>query len=107
MSGLQRGGGGHLAGAGMKPEVLSARIDVRAHACPVTWVKTRIALSRLAEGEILEVLLPDGEARVNVPRSAEEEGNRILRLEAAPEEGEGTWRAWLVRGAPMEDRAWP
>lgn len=85
----------------------AARIDVRAHACPVTWVKARIALSRLAEGEILEVLLREGEPRENVPRSAEEDGHRVVRLEAAPEEGPGTWRAWLVRGAPAEDRAWP
>ena len=56
---------------------------------------------------MLEVLLRDGEPRENVPRSAEEDGHRVLRLEPAPEEGEGTWRAWLVRGAPMEDRAWP
>lgn len=91
----------------MNPDAPAARIDVRAHACPVTWVKTRIALSRLAEGQILEVLLPEGEARENVPRSAEEDGNRVLRLEEAPEEGAGTWRAWLVRGTPVEDRAWP
>lgn len=107
MPGLQRGVGRNLAGTGMNPSIPTARIDVRLHACPVTWVKTRIALSRLAEGEILEVLLRDGEPRENVPRSAEEDGNRVVRLEAAPEEGEGTWRAWLVRGSPGEDRAWP
>ena len=91
----------------MNPVVPVARLDVRAHACPVTWVKARIALSRIGEGEVLEVLLRDGEPRENVPRSAEEDGHRVMRLEPAPEEGEGTWRAWLVRGASMEDRAWP
>ncbi len=85
----------------------AARIDVRPHACPVTWVKARIALSRLATGQVLEVLLADGEPRENVPRSAEEDGHRVLRLEAAPEEGPGTWRAWLERGPEPEERAWP
>ena len=91
----------------MTPPAPTARIDVRAHACPVTWVKARIALSRIAEGEVLEVLLREGEPRENVPRSAEEDGHRVLRLEPAPEEGAGTWRAWLQRGAPAEERRWP
>ena len=91
----------------MKPLLPVARLDIRSHACPVTWVKARIALSRIAEGEVLEVLLRDGEPRENVPRSAEEDGHRVLRLEPAPEEGAGTWRAWLMRGVSPEDRAWP
>ncbi len=90
----------------MRPPVPVARLDVRAHACPFTWVKARVALSRIAEGEVLEVLLRDGESRENVPRSAEEDGHRVVRLEPAPEEGAGTWRAWLMRGAPVEDRPW-
>jgi tRNA 2-thiouridine synthesizing protein A len=85
----------------------AARLDLRAHACPLTWVKARVALSRLAEGEVLEVILLDGEPRENVPRSAREDGHGVLRLEPAPEEGAGAWRAWLRRGAPLEDRAWP
>jgi TusA-related sulfurtransferase len=89
------------------PPAPKARLDVRDHACPVTWVKTRIALSRLAEGEVLEVLLRDGEPRQNVPRSAAEDGHVVLGVEPAPDEGEGTWRAWLVRGPAREERAWP
>jgi tRNA 2-thiouridine synthesizing protein A len=85
----------------------AARIDVRPHACPVTWVKARIALGRLREGEVLEVLLADGEPRHDVPRSAAEDGHRVLRLEPAPEEGVGTWRAWLERGPALEERTWP
>lgn len=87
--------------------VPSARIDVRAHACPMTWVKARIALGRLPRGAVLEVLLADGEPRHNVPRSAAEDGHRVLRLEPAPEEGDGTWRAWLARGGEGEEPAWP
>jgi len=85
----------------------SARIDVRAHACPVTWVKARIALGRIPEGEILEVLLREGEPRENLPRSAAEDGHRVLLLEPAPEEGAGSWRAWLERGPGLEEAACP
>jgi tRNA 2-thiouridine synthesizing protein A len=86
--------------------VPAARIDIRPHLCPLTWVKARIALGRLREGEVLEVLLREGEPRENVPRSAVEDGHRVLRLEPAPEEGEGTWRAWLERGPVSEEQAW-
>jgi TusA-related sulfurtransferase len=85
----------------------AARLDLRAHACPLTWVKTRVALSRIAAGDVLEVILLDGEPRENVPRSAEEDGHEVLRLERAPDEGEGAWRAWLRRGQVREERAWP
>jgi TusA-related sulfurtransferase len=84
-----------------------ARLDVRSLACPFTWVKTRIALSRIGEGQVLEVLLTDGEPRENLPRSAAEDGHRVLRLEPAPEEGWDTWRAWFERGTPREDLEWP
>ena len=83
-----------------------ARLDLREVVCPLTWVRTRLALSRLARGEAVEVLLADGEPRENVPRSAEEEGHRVRRLEPAPEEGAGIWRAWIERG-DEEAHAWP
>lgn len=95
------------AGAVDAAHAPSARVDVRDHACPMTWVKARIALGRLPRGAVLEVLLADGEPRLNVPRSAAEDGHRVLRLEPAPEEGSGTWRAWLQRGVEGEEAAWP
>jgi len=85
----------------------AARLDLRQHVCPVTWVKARIAMGRLPKGAILEVLLREGEPRENVPRSAAEDGHRVLLLEHAPEEGAGTWRAWLERGSAVEDATWP
>ncbi len=58
-----------------------ARVDLRPYACPLTYVKTRIALERLAEGERLELWLAAGEPLESVPRSAEEEGHRVLAVE--------------------------
>lgn len=71
-------------------------LDVRPFACPLTWVKTRIALERLAPGDRLEVLLAEGEPLESVPRSAALEGHRVL--ESAPSAG-GGWRVVLERGA--------
>jgi len=70
-------------------------LDVRPFACPLTWVKTRIALDRLAPGECLEVLLTDGEPLESVPRSAEQEGHRVVVR--GPLAG-GGWRVVLERG---------
>lgn len=80
-----------------------ARVDVRAHACPLTWVKTRIALDPLAPGDALEVLLREGEPLENVPRTAELEGHRVASRERAPDVGEGAWRVVLVKGAPSPE----
>ena len=75
------------------------RVDVRAFACPITWVKTRIALERLALGEVLEVLLCDGEPLRNLPGSAEEDGHRVVTVEPLRGEAAGSWRVLLEKGA--------
>jgi TusA-related sulfurtransferase len=74
----------------------AARLDVRPLACPLTWVRTRIALDRLAPGEVLEVLLSAGEPAESVPRTAEEEGHRVLGVEP---DGAGAFRLLVEKGA--------
>jgi len=56
-------------------------IDVTGDHCPLTYVKTKIALAGLGKGDRLAVLLRDGEPLENVPRAAEGEGHRILGIE--------------------------
>ncbi len=60
---------------------MSRPLDLRAWACPLTWVKTRIALDRLAPGERLEAWLAAGEPADSVPRTAAEEGHRVVAVE--------------------------
>jgi TusA-related sulfurtransferase len=43
----------------------------------MTWVRTKLELERLESGETLEVRVPEGEAQVNVPRSAREAGHAV------------------------------
>ena len=52
-------------------------LDITDVRCPMTWVKTKLALERLAPGESLEVACPPGEALENVPRSAAEAGHDV------------------------------
>jgi TusA-related sulfurtransferase len=73
---------------------LTAQLDVRPYACPLTWVKTRLALERLAEGESLEVLLEEGEPLESVPASASLEGHEVAAREPFPG---GGWRVLLVK----------
>lgn len=76
------------------------RIDIRAFACPMTWVKTRIALERLEEGDRLEVWLRAGEPLESVPRTAEEDGHRVLAVEPLPAEGADAYRVLLEKRRP-------
>jgi TusA-related sulfurtransferase len=56
-------------------------IDITAEVCPMTFVRTRLALDRMAPGEVLQVRLRGEEPLRNVPRSAAEQGHEVLSLE--------------------------
>jgi TusA-related sulfurtransferase len=56
---------------------VSATLDIRDVTCPLTWVRTKLALEAMAPGEELLVLLSAGEAMENVPRSAREAGHEV------------------------------
>ena len=55
-------------------------VDVTDVKCPTTFVKAKVAIEELDEGQILAVRLNDGEPVQNVPRSLKEEGHEILKL---------------------------
>jgi TusA-related sulfurtransferase len=57
------------------------RLDITQEHCPMTFVKTKFALSKLRAGDTLEVLLTAGEPLENVPRSAREQGFQVLSVE--------------------------
>jgi len=69
------------------PATSVARLDLRGVACPLTFVKTRIALDRLAPGEPLEVLLDVGEPADSVPAACVEDGDVVLELGSWSEPG--------------------
>lgn len=70
------------------------RVDITDVNCPVTFVKTKVALEELDEGQILQVHLNDGEPVKNVPRSLREEGHEILKLE---DNGDGTFELYVKK----------
>ena len=58
-----------------------AHLDLRGVGCPLNYVKTRVALDRIAPGECIEVWVDYGEPEENVPRSCEEDGFPVLLQE--------------------------
>jgi tRNA 2-thiouridine synthesizing protein A len=66
----------------MSGSVPAAVVDIRAEVCPMTYVRTKLALEALAPGDVLEVRLRGEEPRRNVPASAREEGHAVLSLTA-------------------------
>lgn len=55
-------------------------IDITDVVCPVTFVKAKVAIEELDDGQILSVHMNDGEPVQNVPRSLKDEGHEILKL---------------------------
>ena len=56
-------------------------IDITDQVCPMTFVHTKLALEKLAVGEVLEVRLKGAEPLENVPGNARRLGHEILSLE--------------------------
>ncbi|MCF6148847.1 MAG: sulfurtransferase TusA family protein [Candidatus Kuenenia sp.] len=56
-------------------------IDLRGVLCPINFVKTKLKLEMLETGQLLEVILDDGEPMRSVPRSIKEEGHKIIKVE--------------------------
>lgn len=73
-------------------QIETCRLDITRDTCPMTFVRTRLALDRMAAGEVLLVTLRGPEPLRNVPRTAAEQGHEVLRLE---EEHDGTARLWI------------
>jgi TusA-related sulfurtransferase len=64
----------------MADYVVDDTVDITDVVCPVTFVKAKVALEELDDGQILAVRMNDGEPVQNVPRSIKEEGHQILKL---------------------------
>ena len=64
----------------MDPSTLVADrlLDITGEICPMTYVRTRLALDRMAPGQILAVRLRGADPARNVPRSAARQGHQVV-----------------------------
>ena len=65
--------------------------DFRGVACPMNFVKTKIALAPMQSGQILEILLDDGQPIANVPGSVKNEGHEVIATEKSRQLLEGKY----------------
>jgi tRNA 2-thiouridine synthesizing protein A len=70
-----------------------AELDLRGVICPYNFVKTKLKLEAMEQGQILSVLLDDGDPIRNVPRSVSNEGHTILSEDRV----EGSYRVVIRR----------
>jgi TusA-related sulfurtransferase len=79
----------------MEEPPIAAQVDITTVVCPVTFVKTKVALDELEDGQVLEVRLNQGEPIQNVPQSLKEEGHKVLKVS---QNEDGTYRLLVIKG---------
>ncbi len=70
-------------------------LDITNEVCPMTFVRTRLALDRMATGQTLLVHLKGDEPIRNVPRTAKEQGHTVLSMDT---DSDGVTHLLLRRG---------
>lgn len=70
-------------------------IDITNDICPMTYVRTRLALDKLSPGEVLLVTLKGQDPLRNVPRTATEQGHEVLEIST---DNDGISRILIRRG---------
>lgn len=76
-------------------------LDITAARCPMTFVRTRLMLDRMAPGQTLAVRLRGAEPLENVPLSARGLGHEVLALgpeDPAAASPADIWRLVLRKG---------
>lgn len=69
----------------MEKENIDSSLNLKGVLCPINFVKTKLKLEEMQHGQILEVIIDDGESMKNVPRSVKEEGHKIIKVEQLPD----------------------
>ena len=70
-------------------------VDITDVVCPITFVKVKVAIEELEDGQILEVKLNEGEPIQNVPRSLKDEGHKVIELN---DNKDGTFTLYVEKG---------
>lgn len=77
------------------PPLPKQTLDLRTTKCPLNFVKTRLALEKLAPGEVLEIwILADSQSTLNIPQSIRQEGHDIIASET---DADGVQRLHILK----------
>ncbi len=64
-----------------EPEGIDFFLDITDEVCPLTFVKTKLMIEKMAPGQVADVRLKGAEPLENVPRSVREQGDTVISLE--------------------------
>lgn len=67
-------------------------LDIKGQICPYTFVRSKLAIEKMSIGEVLEIVTDHKPASENVPRSMENEGQKVLKIDQA---GEKEWHIFV------------
>ena len=73
---------------------IASHLNLHGVCCPINYVKTKLALEAMEEGQILEVILDKGEPIMNVPRSVKSDGHKVIAVENL---GNGSFRVLIEK----------
>ncbi|NPA58807.1 MAG: sulfurtransferase TusA family protein [Aquificae bacterium] len=72
---------------------IDRELDLKGEVCPFTFVKSKLMLEQMEEGQVLRVLLDYKPSVENVPKSMEEEGQEVVAVNRI---GDNLWEV-IVR----------
>ncbi len=55
-------------------------VNVKGQICPYTFVRSKLAIEKMGLGQVLEIVTDNRPASENIPRSMENEGQKVLRI---------------------------
>ena len=61
-------------------EKITKEIDLLGEICPMTFVKTKLAIEKINQGERIKVTYDSKEAKTNIPKSLNEINLKIIKI---------------------------
>jgi TusA-related sulfurtransferase len=75
----------------MSEATVDKKIDIRGLVCPYTFVKSKLAIESIDVGQTLEILLDYEDASNNIPKSMQDHGQKVLKVEKINE------KEWIIQ----------
>ncbi|MDP2157469.1 MAG: sulfurtransferase TusA family protein [Nitrospirota bacterium] len=65
----------------MESSTPDKKINIKGLVCPHTFVRAKLAIESMEVGQVLEILLDYEEASRSIPKSMEDHGQKVLKVE--------------------------
>jgi len=62
------------------------QLDLTGDICPITFVKSKLMLEKMDSGQVLKVTIDYAPSAINVPRSLEQDGHEIIKVDRVEQE---------------------